>query len=148
MGEEWEVVDEDEEPVEEDEPVSEDEEKAEVVESDEEPVDKDETVVARPRGDPVLEYVYGFVEDPPTSMGEWRFLWMVIEYRKASESGDKKRARRWARLVLHFCPYKPELCPIFTLTVSKCPVNMLQACRPIALAIARKRLKKLRSQLR
>ncbi|RLE83179.1 MAG: hypothetical protein DRJ67_12655 [Thermoprotei archaeon] len=146
MEEEWEVVEEDEEVIGEEEEVVEDE--YEAVEDDYEVVEGGVEVVGRPRGDPVLEYVYGFTDEPPASLGEWRFPWMVTEHYKALKLGDKARARRWARLIFRFCPYKPRLCPLYTLTVSRCPVGMERRCRAMARAAARRRPRRWRGWYR
>jgi hypothetical protein len=125
----YEIVGEEEEVVEGDE---------EVVESDEEIVEDDEEVVGRPRGDPVLEYAYGLSREPPSSLGEWRFPWLLSEYSKAAAKGDAELARRWAQLIFQFCPSKPRACPLYVLTVSRCPYGLERRCRGFAQAERRR----------
>jgi hypothetical protein len=120
----------------EEEEVVEDEE--EVVVEDEEVVDDDAEVVGRPRGDPVLEYAYGLSRELPAALGEWQFSWLLSEYSKAVKRGDQQLARRWARLIFQFCPSKPRACPLYTLTVSRCPFNLQQRCRGFAQAEKRR----------
>lgn len=121
--------------VDEDEEIVEDEE--EVVEEDEELVEDDVEIVAKPRGDPVGEYLYGLTSELPRSLGEWSVPWLLAEIRKAEALGDKARARRAARLVYQFCPAKPQTCPLYTL--SKCPYALEQRCRGFAQAERRRR---------
>jgi len=135
---EWEPL-EDEEAVEEAEELVGDD--SELVEDEEVEV-AGEAVVARPAGDPVLEYVYGFEKTPPASLGEWRIVWMVSEYYKAVRMGDKRRAGRWVRLIFRFCPYKPRMCPLYSL--SRCPFGLERRCRPLAWAEVRRRRRKWR----
>jgi hypothetical protein len=125
----YEVVAEDEEVVESEE---------EVVLEDEEVVESEEEVVGRPRGDPVLEYAYGLTSELPGGLGEWQFPWLLSELRKAEARGDAKLARRWARLVFEFCPAKPRACPVYALTVSKCPYGLEKRCRGFARAEERR----------
>jgi hypothetical protein len=125
----YEVVGEEEEAVEEDE---------EVVLEDEEVVEDEEEVVGRPRGDPVLEYAYGLTRELPSGLGEWRFPWLLSEYRKAVAKGDQRLARRWARLIFQFCPSKPRACPLYVLTVSRCPFDLERRCRGFAQAERRR----------
>jgi hypothetical protein len=120
----------------EEEEVVEDEE--EVVVEDEEVVDDDAEVAGRPRGDPVLEYAYGLSRELPAALGEWQFSWLLSEYSKAVKRGDQQLARRWARLIFQFCPSKPRACPLYTLTVSRCPFNLQQRCRGFAQAEKRR----------
>jgi len=114
------------------------EDEEEVVVEDEEIVDDDAEVVGKPRGDPVLEYAYGFSREPPSSLGEWRFPWLLSELRKAETKGDQHLARRWARLIYTFCPSKPRACPLYVLTVSKCPYGLERRCRGFAQAERRR----------
>ena len=100
------------------------------VEEGEEVVEGEEAV-ARPKGDPVLEYVYGLTSEAPSSLGEWRFPWLLTELAKAVEKGDKAAARRWVRLIFAFCPAKPRLCPLYSLS-SRCEWRMERRCRPLA----------------
>ena len=134
-----EVLGEEEEPVsEEEEPVSE-----EAVEEREEVV-----VVAKPHGDPLLEYAYGFASTLPSSLGEWKFPWLVTEFWKARAKGDKRLARRWIRLIFTFCPAKPRLCPLYSMTV-RCEWKLERFCRPLAYRTeTRKRRKKGRARAR
>lgn len=120
------------------------EESEEVVESDEEVVLEDEEVVesgeetvGRPRGDPVAEYLYGLSGALPTSLGEWSVPWLLGELRRAEALGDRKRARRAARLIYAFCPAKPSMCPMYSLTL-KCPYGIERRCRGFARAEERR----------
>jgi len=143
---EWERVDEEEELVEEEEEVVESDE--EVVESTEEVIESDAVVVGRPRGDPVLEFILGLTNEVPGSLGEWRFPWLLTEYRKAEALGKGREASRIAELIFRFCPAKPRVCPIYSVTVSSCPYNMEKRCRPRAWAESRGRARKTRSYFR
>jgi hypothetical protein len=125
----YEVVAEDEEGVESEE---------EVVLEDEVVVEESGEVVGRPRGDPVLEYAYGLTSELPSGLGEWQFPWLLSEYNKAETRGDAKLARRWARLVFEFCPARPRACPVYALTVSKCPYGLERRCRGFARAEERR----------
>jgi hypothetical protein len=125
----YEVVTEDEEVVESEE---------ETVLEDEEVMEGSEEVVGRPRGDPVLEYAHGFSRELPSDLGEWQLPWVLSELRKAETRGDAKLARRWARLVFEFCPAKPRACPVYALTVSKCPYGLEKRCRGFARAEERR----------
>ena len=125
----YEVVGEEEEALEDDE---------EVAVEDEEEVDGDVEVVGRPKGDPVLEYAYGLTRELPAGLGEWRFPWLLSEYSKALARGDQQLARRWARLIFQFCPSKPRACPLYALTVSKCPLGLERRCRGFAQAERRR----------
>jgi hypothetical protein len=131
-GDLYEVVGDEEEVVEVDE---------EVVEEDEKVVEDDVEVVGRPKGDPVLEYAYGLTRELPAGLGEWQFSWLLSEYSKAVRRGDQQLARRWARLIFQFCPSKPRACPLYALTVSRCPFNLQQRCRGFAQA-ERRRMEK------
>ena len=71
-------------------------------------------------------------------MGEWQFPWLLSEYRKAAAGGDAGLARRWARLIFQFCPARPGACPVYALTVSKCPFGMERRCRGFARAEERR----------
>jgi hypothetical protein len=120
------------------------EEGEEVVESDEEVVLEDgevvesgEETVGRPRGDPVAEYLYGLTDALPVSLGEWSVSQLLGELRRAERLGDQKRARRVARLIYTFCPAKPSLCPMYSLT-SKCPYGIERRCRGFARAEERR----------
>ena len=139
-----------------------DDEEEEVVENDEEVVDEieerdagggeevveeDEVVVGGPRGDPVLEFVYGLTSEVPRSLGEWRFPWLLLELSKAERKGDGELARRWARLAFEACPLKPRLCPLYSVR-TRCEFGMERRCRPRAWARARRRLKKTRGWYR
>jgi hypothetical protein len=132
MSDDWEVVDDAEEPVgEEEESVSEVEE---VVDSEEENV-RDETIaVGYPSiADHVYAYILGVGEEPKDLDG-WHFYDLFIELRKAEATGDKNRAKRIRKLIFMFCPYKPRRCPIFTIEVEKCPFRMEKSCRAHAYA--------------
>ena len=114
------------------------EESEEVVESDEEVVlegeevvESGEETVGRPRGDPIAEYLYGLSDALPTSLGEWSVSWLLGELRRAEMLGDQRRARRAARLIYTFCPAKPSLCPMYSLTL-KCPYGLEKRCRGFA----------------
>jgi hypothetical protein len=109
----------------------------EVVGEEEEVVTEDEEVVGRPRGDPVAEYLYGLSDALPTSLGEWSVPWLLGELRRAERLGDQKRARRAARLIYAFCPAKPSMCPMYSLTL-KCPYGIEKRCRGFARAEERR----------
>ena len=126
----YEVVGEEEEVAEDD---------GEIVEDDAEVVEGDGEIAGRPRGDPVLEYAYGLANELPGSLGEWQFSWLLGEYSKAVRRGDQRLARRWARLVFRFCPSKPRACPLYALTVSRCPYGLERRCRGFAQAEKRRR---------
>ena len=130
----FERVDEDEEIVADEEEVVEEDE--EIVEEDEEVVEEDEEIVGRPKGDPVGEYLYGLTSELPRSLGEWSVPWLLAEMRRAEALGDRRRARRAARLVYQFCPAKPQTCPLYTL--SKCPYGLERRCRGFAQAERRR----------
>ena len=115
----------------------EDEDLYERVEEEEEVVSEDEEVVGRPRGDPVAEYLYGLSDALPTSLGEWSVPWLLGELRRAERLGDQKRARRAARLIYAFCPAKPSMCPMYSLTL-KCPYGIEKRCRGFARAEERR----------
>jgi len=125
----YEVVGEEEEVVKDDE---------EIVEDDEEVVEADAEIVGRTKGDPVLEYAYGLSSELPAGLGEWRFSRLLAEYSKAVRRNDQQLARRWARLIFQFCPSKPRACPLYALTVSRCPFNLQPRCRGFAQAEKRR----------
>jgi hypothetical protein len=124
----YERVEEDEEVVESDE---------EVILEDEEVVEGDEEVVGRPRGGPVAEYLYGLTDALPTSLGEWSVPRLLGELRRAEALGDQRRARRAVRLIYTFCPAKPSMCPMYSLTL-KCPYGLERRCRGFARAEERR----------
>jgi hypothetical protein len=109
----------------------------EVVLEDGEVVEESEEVVGRPRGDPVAEYLYGLTDALPTSLGGWSVPWLLGELRRAEALGDQKRARRAARLIYTFCPAKPSMCPMYSLTL-KCPYGIEKRCRGFARAEERR----------
>jgi hypothetical protein len=109
----------------------------EVILEDEEIVEEGETVVGRPEGDPVAEYLYGLTNEQPTGLGEWSVLRLLSELRKAETFGDQRRARRAARLIYLFCPAKPSMCPMYSLTL-KCPYGLEKRCRGFARAEERR----------
>ena len=143
----WEHYDDDEEVVENDEEVVVDESEERDAGEGEEVVEEEEEVVGGPRGDPVLEFVYGLTSEVPRSFGEWRFPWLLLELSKAERKGDGELARRWARLAFEACPLKPRLCPLYSVT-TRCEFGMERYCRPRAWARARRQLKKTRSWYR
>jgi len=123
-------------------------EEGELVEGEEEAVEEQEVAVAEPRGDPLLEYAYGFASELPSGLGEWRFPWLVTELWKARAKGDNRLARRWARLIFAFCPAKPRLCPFYSLA-SECEWKLEPFCRPLAYRTkTRKQRKKWRAGAR
>jgi hypothetical protein len=103
----------------------------EVILEDEEIVEEGKTVVGRPEGDPVAEYLYGLTNEQPVGLGEWSVLRLLSELRRAETLGDQRRARRAARLIYTFCPAKPSLCPMYSLTL-KCPYGLEKRCRGFA----------------
>jgi len=105
----------------------------EAVLEDEEIVDEGETVIGRPEGDPVAEYLYGLTSEQPVGLGEWSVSRLLLELRKAEALGDQRRARRAARLIYRFCPAKSSLCPMYSLTL-KCPYGLEKRCRGFARA--------------
>jgi hypothetical protein len=109
----------------------------EVVLEDKEIVEEEETVVGRPEGDPVAEYLYGLTNAKPTGLGEWSMSRLFSELRKAEALGDQRGARRAARLIYTFCPAKPSMCPIYSLTL-KCPYGIEKRCRGFARAEERR----------
>jgi hypothetical protein len=126
----------DEEVVEDDEVVGEEEEK---VDAEEEPVEDseevagDEVAVGAPNvADPVYAYILG-VSKVPDGLGEWDFLDLLSELRKAEALGFTDRAKRIRRLVWLFCPLKPNKCPFYSFT-ARCPVKMEKSCRAFAFA--------------
>jgi len=155
----WEVW-EDEEAVEEDEEVV--EEGEEVVESEGEVVESDEVVVWKPPGDPLLSYVYGLSDRPPSSLEGWRWIEVVAEvkrYERMAEEAERRgmlsKAREWRGLASRYaavafvhCPYRPRMCPIYSEIVSSCPVGLEERCRPRAWAQARPRPRKLKRHFR
>lgn len=135
----WEAVYEDEEVVSEEEEVVGEEE--EVVEEDEEVVEEpDEEVVAKP--EPVLETRMTTTELFLLHVYEAkRYYNMYLEAKKRGMTELEKRfhteSKRHLREAFHLCPYRPHYCPIYALTVSKCPVNLEKRCRPLALSVNR-----------
>jgi len=138
---EWEVVEEDEEVVgEEESVVGEDEE---LVEDGVEVVAGDSEVVGRPRGDPVLEYVYGLtnVRPPPGTWSWARLASEAVRYSNmakiAREMGlveDARRyaryATRYARLAFDACPrLRQGGCPLTDVLAMRCPFGLERRCR-------------------
>jgi len=117
VGEEEEIVNAEEEPVEESEEV----------------VEGEEVAVGKPNvADPVYAYILG-VSRIPDGLGEWDFLGLLSELRKAEALGLSDRAKRIRRLVWLFCPLKPNKCPFYSF-VTRCPFGMEKSCRAFAFA--------------
>jgi len=128
-----------------------------VVESGFEPVGDEYGVVAKPRGDELLEYVEGLGDAPPRGgSADWlalaselfRYLRMKAEAErrgmvaKAGEYG--RRARRLAKLVYSSCPrLRAGLCPLRD-PLSKCPLRLERRCR----ALDRRRPRRVRAWVR
>jgi len=131
---EYEAVDQDEEVAEDNYAVVEGDE--EVVDEEEEVVTDDEVVVASPRGDPVLEYVYGLSpRAPPTA----DLYFPLREYKRlealsAVKPEYKEHLARLARLIHANCTFKPTPhCPVYGLA-QKCSLHpgMERRCRMLA----------------
>jgi len=139
---EWEEVEE--------EPVGDEYEEAgeeyEPVPEDHEPVEDAEEEVARPPGDPVLEYVHGLA-GPGRIPQSWSWLALASEAVRYSNMAKLARERgmredaarysgyaaRYARLAFDACPRRREGgCPLTDVLALQCPVGLERRCRALA----------------
>ena len=107
----------------------------EVIDEDIEIVPEEHEIEWKPIGDPVLEYIEGLrskmpKKEEPTAI---TFIELLVEFRKASNTGDEEKLRRIGKMLFLYCPLKPRKCPLYDIYTTSCPYGLENRCRMYAM---------------